>query len=84
MESLTNEDAANMKQMLQLQNSINEEQKQTEKDIHEAQVEKDTEIKSIAKAGNEKLKDGDVKITEKREENKSMKDIARKKSIYEF
>ena len=45
VESLTNEDAANMKQMLQLQNSINEEQKQTEKDIHEAQVEKDTEIK---------------------------------------
>jgi len=41
-------------------------------------------VAKIRKVGTEKLKDGDVKIDEKRDENKSMEEISRKKSIYEF
>jgi hypothetical protein len=33
--------------------------------------------------GNERIHENDVAIDEKREENMSMKEIARKKSIYE-
>jgi hypothetical protein len=51
--------------------------------LHEAQLEKDTEVGKIKKAGQEKLKDGDVKIEEKKDENKSLKEVFRKMGIYE-
>lgn len=83
VESLTNEDAKNMKLMLQLQNKIQEAEKNADRALHEAQLEKDTEVGKIKKAGQEKLKDGDVKIEEKKDENKSLKEVFRKMGIYE-
>lgn len=72
VESLTNDDAKNMKLMLQLQNQINEAEKTAEKALHDAYVDKDSEITKIRKQGNEKLEEGDVQVDELKEDIKSM------------
>ena len=49
-----------MKLMLQLQSQIIEAEKNAEKSVHDAQVEKDAEVTRIKKEGNAKLEEGDV------------------------
>lgn len=70
--------------MLQLQQRINEAEKNTEKQLHDAQVEKEIEVSKIKKLGNDKLQQGDVKINELKEENLSKEEIFKKMSIYEI
>lgn len=73
-----------MKLMLQLQSQIIEAEKNAEKSIHDAQVEKDAEVNKIKKEGNAKLEEGDVQVNELQEEIKSAKEIFREMSIYEI
>ena len=84
VESLTNEDAKCMKLMLQLQNQINESEKNAERSLHDAQIEKETEIAKIKKEGQTKLEEGDVQISEVKEDNNAQEAIFREMSIYEI
>jgi len=67
-----------------LQNQINEAEKNAEKSLHDAQVDMNTEISKLRKAGNEKLEEGDTQIDETKEEIKSMEQIFKEMSIYEI
>ena len=51
VESLTNDDAKNMKLMLQLQNQITEAERQAEKSLHDMQLTKEAEVQAIKKQG---------------------------------
>lgn len=73
-----------MKQMLQLRNKIIEAEKSSEKQINEAQNEKETELHHVQKQGQEKIDENNVKIHEEQEKQLSMKDIEKKKVIYEL
>lgn len=84
IEKLTNEDAKAMKQMLQLRNKMIDAEKTTEKQVNEAQTDKETELQRARKLGQEKIGDNDVKIHELNENQLSMKQIERKKVIYEL
>ncbi len=70
--------------MLQLRNKIIDAEKGTEKQINEAQNEKETELQRVRKQGQERIGENDVKIHELHENQLSMKQIERKKVIYEL
>lgn len=62
-----------MKQMLQLRNKIIDAEKSTEKQINEAQNEKEAELLRVKKQGQEVIDENDVKIHEHKEKEISMK-----------
>ena len=61
-----------------------EAEKTTEKEINEAQNEKESELQRIKKQGQDKIDENNVKIHEKEEEKLSMKEIEKIKVIYEL
>jgi vacuolar-type H+-ATPase subunit H len=59
--------------MLQLRNKIIDAEKSTEKQINEAQNEKEAELLRVKKQGQEVIDENDVKIHEHKEKEISMK-----------
>jgi len=72
-----------MRKQLQLRNKILEKEKQQEKSILEAEGKMSAEIKKINIEGEVKQQDGEVKVKELQEQILSMKELERKKQVYE-
>lgn len=81
---LSSEDARLMKKQLQLRNKIIDAEKNYEREMAEENAKMDEEVRKLDKKGKEKIKEGDTTVTELAERTKALKNIERKKAIYEL
>lgn len=84
VEKLTGEDAEKMKIMLQLRNKLLEAEKSYELEMQEESKMMEEEFRKLAKSGKERLGDGEVRIKELSEQEQALKEIEKKKALYEL
>ena len=84
VEQLTREDTQKMKALLVLRNKILDYEKKTEKLTNETVKQMENTVNDLKTQANEKLKSGQVAVSEVTENINQMEDIQRKSLIYEF
>jgi hypothetical protein len=83
VEKMTIEDANKMREQLKLRNQILELEKRIEKETNANETVMHDKIGTIRNSNIAKREDGDVKVEELKENLLAMKDLERKKQVYE-
>ena len=83
IERLTKENEEKMKVMIELENQIQNLEKQNEKNNNEIVTKFETQIKDIKKRGEEKISENEIKISELQESRNVMDETYKKRIQYE-